>query len=110
MEEQTVKDKKRQLEDALMGFPDYWDMVEEIAEATVDSVHYPPPPQLRELAPGEEHSRLEKEGYVGAYSEWSKGNKAVRDRFNKAVAQMEKYKKAREELTSFGKKKKEKKK
>lgn len=105
MEEQTVKDKKRQLEDALMGFPDYWDMVQEIAEATVESIHYPQQPQLRELAPGEERSKMEIEGYAGAFSKWSKGNKAVRDRFNKAMAMMEKYKKARQELATFGKKK-----
>ena len=104
MEEQTVKDKKRQLEDALLDFPDYWDMVQEIAEATVESVHYPPAPELRKLPPGEEHSRIELEGYANAYSKWSKGNKAVRDRFNKAVTQMEKYKRARQDLAKFGKK------
>lgn len=105
MTEQTVADKKAQLESALLDFPDEWDMVEELAEAFVDLVHFRPEPTLRELKPGEEpHSRFEIEGYSSAHVKWSDEHKKLKERYQKIETQIEKYRQAKNELARFGKK------
>ena len=106
MEPQTVADRKAELEGALMGFPDEWDMVEELADAFVNLVHFRSRPELRRLADGEEYSPFEKEGFAGALVQWTDEHKKLKDKFDKISTQMEEYKQAKEELVDFGKKKK----
>lgn len=111
MVEQTIKktreqieEKRSQLESALLDFPDEWDMIEELADSFITWMHYRPEPELRKLAPGEEMSMLEKQGFADAKIEWSKGHKPLKERYLKALQQIRKYKLAKQELTKFGKK------
>ena len=105
MEPQTVADKKADLESALMGFPDKWDMVETIADAFVNMVRFRPRPEMRKLAEGEEYSSFEKEGFAGALVQWTDEHEKIKGKYESALKMMADYEKAKKELVDFGKRK-----
>lgn len=102
----SIAGRKAELEGALMGFPDEWDMIEQIAGAFVKKVTFKPEPTMRKLKPEEEpHSPMEKEGYSRAWGEWYDEHRKIEEEYESALKMLAEWKKTKNELATFGKRK-----